>query len=492
MNLLKLNINKKSLIFYLIILALNVFAMIFIQSNIGILPAKLPMYYTFENADYSLTSTSNIFFINAISLLFATLFLIRNQKLYNRSRYELANINNIAILFLNILLIIFQLRIVNLVAFEDLIIPNYAYVVILPILLSFLVTYLLYPLTIKFAYRFNLIDDPLTHKHPGMLLKSPVPRAGGLLFFLGILLPALVLLPISQSQKLLGLLTGAAMNVLLGLSDDRYDMHPLLRAFIQLFSITFVVLAGFTWLYLPNPFGEAINLQTYSISFNFLTPYVGDHHIYYLAVLLAIVWAWFLMNYMSMANGTDGVYAGLVLFASIAITVILAQNLAEDPNLLPFIKLGSLMIGASLAMAIFTWPNNKILWGFGATAPALILAMLSIIGSTKVATTLIVLAIPFLDGIWSYSRRILRGQMPFWGDREHLHHKLLNIGLSKEQIAITYWSTAGILCLVGILTSGKTKAISLLSIVVILVFAFITINVLGDKLKKDKIEAPTP
>ncbi|MCA9749444.1 MAG: hypothetical protein KC414_10085, partial [Romboutsia sp.] len=288
---------------------MNIFSIIFIQSNIGILPDKVPMYYTYKNAEFVLANITNIFYINIVSLLFAAIFIIRNQKLYSQSRYELADINNSAILFLNILLIIFQLRIINLVAYEDLIIPNYTYVIILPILISFITTYLLYPFVIKFAYRFNLIDDPLTHKHPGMLLKSPVPRAGGLLFFLLILIPGLFILPISQSQKLIGLLIGASINVILGLFDDRYDIHPLVRAAVQLFSITFVVLAGFTWLYLPNPFGDAINLQTYFVSFDFLTPYVGDHRIYYFAVLLAIIWAWFLMNYMSMANGTDGVYA---------------------------------------------------------------------------------------------------------------------------------------------------------------------------------------
>ena len=120
-------------------------------------------------------------------------------------------------------------------------------------------------------------------------------------------------------------------------------------------------------------------------------------------------------------------------------------------------------------MAFFTWPPQKILWGFGATSAGLIIASLSIIGSTKVATTMLVLMIPFLDGIFAIIRRISRGRLPFWGDREHFHHKLLEgLGWNKKQIALFYWSTSICLGIIGILTSNQLKILSIISVAIII------------------------
>ena len=260
-----------------------------------------------------------------------------------------------------------------------------------------------------------------------------------------------------------------------GLRDDKKDINPYLRLIIQLIAIFVVVLSGIILIYVPNPFGDAITLDHYKYVIN----YLGEHKIHYYSVIAAVIWIWWTMNFMSFANGVDGVFAGLVTVASVIIAIVMYLSLSQEANLAIFAKFASIIAGAGIGMAIFTWPPQKILWGWGATAAGLMIAALSIIGSTKITITLIVLMIPFLDGIFAIIRRLSRKQMPFFGDREHFHHKLLDdFGWSKRKIATFYWSSTIILATVGIFTSGKVRAIAfvMIAMVIIITLAFLNFH----------------
>jgi UDP-GlcNAc:undecaprenyl-phosphate GlcNAc-1-phosphate transferase len=81
----------------------------------------------------------------------------------------------------------------------------------------------------------------------------------------------------------------------------------------------------------------------------------------------------------------------------------------------------------------------------GANIAGFMLAVLSIMSTTKVGTLLVVLGVPLVDSGYTLIRRIASGKSPFWGDRGHLHHKLLEAGLSKRQVASLYWLFSAIL-----------------------------------------------
>ena len=84
--------------------------------------------------------------------------------------------------------------------------------------------------------------------------------------------------------------------------------------------------------------------------------------------------------------------------------------------------------------------------GYSATTLAgLLLAVLSILSTTKVGTAMMVLAIPLVDAGYVVGRRILSGKSPLSGDRGHLHHKLLELGWGRRRIAIFYWVVTALL-----------------------------------------------
>ncbi|PIR42792.1 hypothetical protein CO058_03460 [candidate division WWE3 bacterium CG_4_9_14_0_2_um_filter_35_11] len=437
------------------------------------LPLKIPFLYTLPWGNLQLANKSSMWILLGLSALIiitnAALSFYENSK----SNFYISRFYSFVTLLCTIVINSYAVRIVYISSTKEILFPIWIKLLLIPMVLAFLSTVIITPLVIKFAKKYNFMDDPFRHKHPGMLLKKPVPRAGGFAFLLGILIPGIFLLPIITSQKIIGIIIGSIICVVVGLVDDKKDVSPYKRLLIQALSISIAVLSGIILIYISNPFGEAIKLDSYKYVINF----AGEHKIYYFGALAAALWIGWTMNFMSWANGTDGVYAGLVTISAFVISILMLQTLDEDPGVGIFIKLAALTSGAGLGMAIFTWPPQKLLWGFGATSAGLIIAALSILGSTKVATTLIVLMIPFLDGLFAIVRRLRRKQLPFWGDREHLHHKLLEgLGWSKQKVAVFYWSTTILLGAIGILTSGQIRALSLATIATLIIAGIASIN----------------
>ena len=109
----------------------------------------------------------------------------------------------------------------------------------------------------------------------------------------------------------------------------------------------------------------------------------------------------------------------------------------------------------------------------GGSLGGFLLGILSVLSGAKLATLFMVLALPISDAIFTILRRLLAGKSPFWGDRGHLHHKLLDqFGWGRRRIAVFYWSVTlimGVLALV-LPTQGKIIAFA---IVLILTFVFL-------------------
>lgn len=463
---------RKLLTVYIANLILTGSTYYYYMASHGVMPSTIPFFYTLPWSQLVLSPRENILILFVFSIVISTLGYILSIRELALSNYSLTRVYSVTTTISNLILIFFIFRIINVVSITEPQIPREFKLLIFPAAFAFITTMLVTPLVIKLAYKLKFIDDPLSHKHPGMLITKPTPRAGGLAFLIGILIPSIVFLPIFSSQKLIGIFTGSIIATVTGLFDDRKDIPPVIRLVIQLLLVLIVALAGVILIYIPNPFAGPLKLDDYKFVINFL----GEHKVHYFSVIAACLWMGWVMNFMSWANGTDGVYAGLVSISAATIAILMYLNSVVDPGLVNYAVLAAFVAGSGLAMSIFTWPPMKMMWGFGATAPALIIAALSILGSTKVAVTVLVLMIPFLDAVFAIVRRVSRGQMPFYGDREHLHHKLLDIGWSKQKIAIFYWLTTLSLAVIGLITKGQTRALTFISIGLIVVAGITLLN----------------
>jgi UDP-GlcNAc:undecaprenyl-phosphate GlcNAc-1-phosphate transferase len=332
--------------------------------------------------------------------------------------------------------------------------------VLLPAALAAIVVYLSTPLVIKLAWKIGIIDDPKKNKHPKVIHTYPTPRGGGLAVFAGIFVSSLVFLPFDK--HLVGILTGAFVLVVLGILDDKYNLHPLKRLVVQFVVAGIPIAAGIGIAYLTNPFNGIVDLSQPQITFNLF----GDEKsIWLLSDLFALFWIVTLMNFINIgASGLDGQLTGTTIIAAATIAVLSLQ-FSADITQWPVIILAAITMGAYMGFLPWHIYPQKIMPGFGgSTLVGFLLGILSILSTTKVGTLMVVLAVPLVDTGFSMIRRIATGHSPFWGDRGHLHHKLLDAGWSKRKVAYFYWAITVVLGLVALNLNASYKLYTIVGV----------------------------
>lgn len=339
---------------------------------------------------------------------------------------------------------------------------NFIGLAVLPAVLAASVSYLLVPYVIKLAGRLGMVDDPRVHKHPKVIHTYPVPRGGGLAVFLGIVTSALVFIPLDK--HLAGILIGATAVVVLGVADDKFNLNPYLRLLVQFFAAGIPIAAGIGIAFLSNPSGGILDLSSPQISFNLF----GHHSVWILADAFALFWIVFMMNMLNMgAKGVDGQLPGVTAIAAITVAV-LSLKFSADITQWPVIILASVTAGAYLGFLPWNAYPQKIMPSYsGSTLAGYLLAVLSILSTTKVGTLIVVLGVPLVDTGYTIIRRVLTGKSPVWGDRGHLHHRLLDHGFSKRQVAFFYW---GVTAILGIFALNLNTPSKLYTIVGVMVF----------------------
>lgn len=334
--------------------------------------------------------------------------------------------------------------------------------IILSFISAFLTTAILTPLCIPLIKKLGLVDDPKTHKHPAMLHTKPTPRAGGVPLWLGIFLPGFFLLP--HTPITIALFLASLLALLIGTVDDRYDISRYFRLFMNVMCGLIVVLAGVGIPFVTNPFGGILHLDTLRISF-----YVGNIHIILpiISTFLALIWIVWVMNMLNWSKGVDGQMPGVVAISAFVIGILSLRFSLSDPNTYIASHISFLICGASLGFLLYNFYPAKIFPGYGATSVYLLLAVVALLSGAKLATAILVMGVPMIDGIFTVVRRILSGKSPFWHDKKHLHHLLLQLGYSQRSIALFYWIFSAILGTVSLTLSSAGKAFALLMLVVL-------------------------
>lgn len=323
------------------------------------------------------------------------------------------------------------------------------FIIFLPFISAFLITFFVTPICIKLIRKFNLVDDP-KRKHPAIIHKKPIPRAGGVPLFIGVLTASLIFLPINRAVS--GIFLASFISLVLGVMDDKFDISPYIRFLVNIFTAVIVVAAGVNIPFITNPFGGILFLNQVHAYFS------------YLVVIIWIVW---IMNMLNWSKGVDGQMPGIVAISAVVIGILSLRF--PDPNSLIAAKLAFMISGASLGFLIFNFYPARIFPGYSATSIYLLLAVVSILSSAKLATAILVMGVPMMDGIFTVIRRILTGKSPFWHDKKHLHHLLLSIGFSQPYIALFYWIFSAILGALALVLNSREK---LFTIVMLLVIVF--------------------
>ena len=332
-----------------------------------------------------------------------------------------------------------------------------------PFLVSFLIALLATPLAIKIAWKFGLVDDPQKKKNIKNVHTYPVPRGGSLPIMAALIITSLIFLPFDK--YLLGILGGAMLAGVIGLFDDRFDLNPYFRLFTCFLAAVAVVAAGIGIAFISNPFGGIIDLSHPQISFSFL----GETRtIWILSSLFAIFWIAWCMNFVGWAGGIEGQLPGFVVIAAATIG-LLSLRFGADITQWPVIILAATVAGAYLGFLPYNFYPQKIMPGYGGKSLAgFLLAVLSILATAKVGTLVVVLGLPLIDAFYSIGRRIIAGKSPVWGDRRHLHHRLLDLGWSKRKVVLFYWLVTALLGVLALNLNSQQKFYTIVMLAVLI------------------------
>lgn len=333
--------------------------------------------------------------------------------------------------------------------------------VLLPFFTAFLLTALLTPAVIVLMKKVGLIDDPQKHKHPAIIHKRIVPRGGGLALFLGAWLAVPFFLPLTPQVG--AVFVASLLLLIVGLFDDKRnaqsrDVPPYIRLLNNLLVAVIVVASGITITYITNPFGEGVlNLDQIFIPFFLFSLPLSD--------ILSVIWLIWIMNMINWSKGVDGQMPGIVAISAIFIG-ILSLRLAGTATALDA-ELSFIIAGSAAGFLLYNFHPAKIFPGYSATSLYLLLGVVSILSSAKLATAILVMGVPTVDALFTILRRILNKKSPLNGDKKHLHHLLLNMGLGQRKIALFYWILSAILGIIALQLESENKLFAIIMLITV-------------------------
>jgi UDP-GlcNAc:undecaprenyl-phosphate/decaprenyl-phosphate GlcNAc-1-phosphate transferase len=309
----------------------------------------------------------------------------------------------------------------------------------------------------KIALKLKLFDWPSPRRiHP-----RPVPRLGGIAIFLSFLIVILFLTTkiggnlLTLDKHLVGFLTGATLLVLVMIIDDIRGLSPWVKLFWQIIATLIIIACGIGIEYITNPLGGIYLLNKYQIPLQISG---ATYHITVLTDLFTIVWVVGMINVVNFLDGLDGLAAGV---AAIAGFVLFFLSLSPGVNQPTTAVLAIALAGCSLGFLIFNFHPAKIFMGdSGSHFLGFTIALLAIFSGAKVATALLVLGFPVLDGGWVVLNRIFKKHSPFLADKTHFHHRLLELGISQRQAVIFLYFLCACFGMISLFLKSKGKLIA--------------------------------
>ncbi len=349
---------------------------------------------------------------------------------------------------------------------------------IFPFLLAFAATTILTPISLIFLKKFGIYDDPVKHKHPGIIHKKPIPRGGGIPFFLGIFIAAVFFVPFTKIT--IALFVAGFLALAIGTVDDKLDVSPYLRFFVNILTAAIVVGSGVGIPFTTSPFGGIFEFGKLQLTFSLF----GPHTVILLSDILALIWIVWVMNMLNWSKGVDGQMPGIVAISAAVIGFLSLRFPLTEPNTLISSTIAFAITGSALGFLIYNFYPAKIFPGYGTTAVYLLLSTVSILSGAKLATAILVMGVPMIDGIFTICRRVLTGHSPMWHDRKHLHHILLRLGLSQRYIALFYWMISAILGSLSLYLDSQGKLFALIMLAVVVFGALLFLHLAVDQHEK--------
>lgn len=269
------------------------------------------------------------------------------------------------------------------------------------------------PIAVRLAHRIGAVDEPRARG----LSDRPMPRLGGVAIFLGVLVGAIIFLPLDGPFG--AIIAGAAVITIVGALDDVFELSAPVKLAGQCGAALLPVLDGVRVEDFTLPFVHRVEL--------------GD-----LGIPLTVLGIVLIMNVVNFSDGIDGLAAGVCAIAAAAFVVI-----AFDLERANAAVLAAIIAGAALGFLVHNFhPATVFMGDCGSNLLGLLLACVAVEGTVKTQAVLalilplIVLAVPFLDTTFVVLKRLKYRKPVYEADREHFHHRMDRIGFSTQRTVL--------------------------------------------------------
>lgn len=309
------------------------------------------------------------------------------------------------------------------------------------VFLTSLVVSLLLPFPLRrFAESHNLVDKPADRSiHP-----RAIPTLGGAAIWASFLIAEFLGSFLSSGQSNLlspefkGLIYGGTVVFLLGLYDDLRPAPAWVKVSVQISAALILVRFGYQIVVVASPFGGAVNLGLWGIP-------------------LTVAWVVGVVNAVNLIDGLDGLAAGICAIAGIS---LFTTGFRFGSGLSSLLAVG--VVGSALGFLKHNFYPAKIFMGdTGSMFLGFCLAAISLVGAGKsvalvaLLVPVAALGLPILDALLAVVRRTKRKVSIFQADKEHIHHRLLSLGLSHSGVVLLLY---GVSVLFGALAIGLSTA----------------------------------
>jgi UDP-GlcNAc:undecaprenyl-phosphate GlcNAc-1-phosphate transferase len=276
--------------------------------------------------------------------------------------------------------------------------------------------------------------------------KVPIPKLGGLpitiAFLAGVAAIYLIMPPSGDDAlRLRGVVLGTLVVFIGGLVDDFRELPPWAQFVIQLAGAGIAI-------------GHIVFIEVFTNPINGNPIWIES---FPLVIVITILWIVGLINTVNWLDGLDGLAVGVGTIAAMLFAWHSYRLGQEAVAAFPLALAGALIGFLPYNFA----PARIFLGSAGAYVLGYNLATLAILSPAKIATALLVLAVPILDGIWRVTDRVRTGRSPFYGDRGHLHFRLADEKVPTRVIVISYYVFSLAFGLVAIFATGLAKLIIL-------------------------------
>ncbi|WP_139491117.1 glycosyltransferase family 4 protein [Brevibacillus dissolubilis] len=321
------------------------------------------------------------------------------------------------------------------------------------LLTALVIAWIATPFVKKLAEKVGAVDAPNQRKVHTRIM----PRMGGLAIYIGFLVSYFLFVqPIEETR---GILIGSTIILLTGMLDDKYQLSPKWKLLGQLIGTAIVVIPYGVQIGVVNlPFGGELDFTSGWLAL--------------LAIPITMFWIVGVTNAINLIDGLDGLSAGVSAIATATMAVM--ALIMKDTVVAMYCFV---LLGAIIGFLYFNFHPARIFMGdTGALFLGFNLAALSIMGFKEAVFVsfiipIVVLGVPLWDTFFAIVRRIVNRKPISSADKGHLHHCLLNMGLSHRATVVTIYGISIFFGASAILLT-QAKAALWISIIIMSILLF--------------------